>query len=34
MNGLDLLIHLLNGTDTNAEIRRLTSLTLGAACQG
>lgn len=34
MNGLDLLIHLLNSTDTNTDIRLLTSLTLGAAFQG
>jgi hypothetical protein len=34
MNGLDLLIHLLNSTDTNSEIRHLTSLALGAAFQG
>jgi len=34
MNGLDLLIHLLNSSDTNSEIRLLTSLALGAAFQG
>ena len=34
MNGLDLLLHLLNSTDTNSEVRSLTNLVLGAAFQG
>ncbi|CAF3195517.1 unnamed protein product [Rotaria socialis] len=34
MNGLDLLIALLNSTNTDAEIRNLASLALGAAFQG
>ncbi|CAF4001022.1 unnamed protein product [Rotaria magnacalcarata] len=34
MNGLDLLVALLNSTNTDAEIRKLTSLALGAAFQG
>ena len=33
-NGLNLLIQLLNGSDTQSEIRHLTSLALGAAFQG
>ncbi|CAF1186659.1 unnamed protein product [Rotaria sordida] len=34
LNGLDLLIDLLNSTNTNAEIRSLVNLVLGAAFQG
>lgn len=34
MNGLELLIQLLNSTNTNNNIRYLTSLALGAAFQG
>lgn len=34
MNGLDLLINLLNSTATNSDIRLLTCLALGAAFQG
>lgn len=34
MNGLSLLVDLLNSTHSNTEIRNLVCLTLGAAFQG